>query len=47
MTDNPVEGVIDEMMNAYWPTQADTLDPEAGEMLNKALDVFADTRNPG
>ena len=41
MDNNPVEDVIDEMMDAYWRTQADTLNPEAGEMLNKALDVWS------
>jgi len=40
------DNVIDEMMDAYWRHHADTLDPDAGQMLNKALDVFAETRVP-
>ena len=46
MDNDDPEDVIDEMMDAYWRGHADTLDPEAGEMLNKTLDVFAETRNP-
>ena len=40
------EDVIDEMMEAYWRDQAETLDPEARDLLNHAPDVFAESRIP-
>ncbi len=33
------------MMEAYWREQADRLDPEAGALLHRALDVFAESRD--
>jgi len=42
----PAEDLITEMMEAYWREQADTLDPNAREMLNHALDIFAESRIP-
>ena len=45
MDDNPVEDVIDEMMDAYWRGHADTLNPEAGALLHRALDIFAESRD--
>ncbi len=45
----PAKDVIDEMMEAYWREQADrldTLDPGAGDLLNHALDIFAESRIP-
>ena len=41
----PTEDLITEMMEAYWRDQADRLDPEAREMLNHALDLFAESRD--
>jgi len=38
----PTEDLITEMMEAYWREQADRLDPEAGALLHRALDVFAE-----
>ena len=40
----PAEDVIGEMMEAYWREQADQLDPDAGALLHRALDVFAESR---
>jgi len=37
------EDVIDEMMEAYWREQADRLDPDAGALLHRALDIFAES----
>jgi len=41
----PAEDLITEMMEAYWREHADTLDPNAREMLHHALDVFAESRD--
>ena len=40
----PAEDLITEMMEAYWRQQADRLDPDAGALLHRALDVFAESR---
>jgi len=42
----PAEDLITEMMEAYWREQADRLDPEAGALLHRALDIFAESRIP-
>ena len=42
----PAEDVIDEMMEAYWRQEADRLDPDAGTLLHRALDIFAESRIP-
>jgi len=42
----PTEDLITEMMEAYWREQADRLDPDAGALLHRALDVFAESRIP-
>ena len=44
MDDNGLEDVIDEMMDAYWRGHADLLDPDAGALLHRALDIFAESR---
>jgi len=40
----PAEDLITEMMEAYWRQQADRLDPDAGALLHRALDIFAESR---
>jgi len=40
----PAEDLITEMVEAYWREQADRLDPEAGALLHRALDIFVESR---
>ncbi len=41
----PAEDLITETMEAYWREQADRLDPDAGALLHRALDIFAESRD--
>ncbi len=41
----PLEDVIGETMETYWRVKAETLTPDARNLLNHALDIFAESRD--